>query len=321
MSQAFHNIEVASQRSGLSTHVIRAWERRYRAVEPSRTAAQHRLYSDEQIERLVLLNDITRSGHRIGNVATMQTDELRKLQQETKFAVAREGGLASPSQQRRKPAKPTTPVKRLLDQCLACVQQFDASALERVLEDALLQLGSQGTLQLLIAPLAQQIGVMWREGSITSAHEHFATSVIQVFLAHAARAFAASEAAPVLIVATPTGQLHELGALLVGASAANLGWRVIYLGASLPAAEIAGAARQNGALAVALSLVYPEDDPKLEQELLSLRSMMPAKSALVIGGRAMEAYKKAVDKVTSHQAKNLSDLNTILDALRKPATK
>ena len=78
-----------------------------------------------------------------------------------------------------------------------------------------------------------------------------------------------------LVVATPAGQIHELGALLVGAAAANLGWHVTYLGASLPAAEIAGAARQNRARAVALSLVYPEDDPRLEGELTRLRESLP----------------------------------------------
>src|SRR3954453_16918076 len=86
-----------------------------------------------------------------------------------------------------------------------------------------------------------------------------------------------------LVVATPNGQLHELGALLASAAASNLGWLVTYLGASLPAAEIAGAARQNQARAVALSLVYPEDDQKLEGELFRLRESLPAEVTLLVG--------------------------------------
>ena len=61
-----------------------------------------------------------------------------------------------------------------------------------------------------------------------------------------------------------------------GPTAANLGWQVTYLGASLPAAEIAGAAQQRRARAVALSLVYPEDDPRLAGELTRLRESLPA---------------------------------------------
>ncbi len=274
-----------------------------------------------------MLNELTGAGYRIGNVAALSAEELRKLWQAHQVTPVQNGSerenanAGALPKRRTGTKKPMAAAKQILDRCLSSVQQFDAPALEQQFEAASVQLGFQGTLQLVIAPLAQQIGVLWREGTLTSAHEHFATSVVRLFLAHAARGFATSEISPVLIVATPTGQLHELGALLVGASATNLGWRVIYLGASLAAAEIAGAALQNSARAVALSLVYPEDDPALEQELLLLRHYLPPESAIIIGGRALEAFQKTVDKVTSLQAHSLSDLNLILDGLRKPIQK
>ena len=122
-----------------------------------------------------------------------------------------------------------------------------------------------------------------------------------------------------LVVATPAGQIHELGALLVGAAAANVGWHVTYLGASLPAAEIAGAARQNRARAVALSLVYPEDDPRLEGELTRLHDSLPAEVTLLVGGRAMPAYRAALEKIDATPLEDLTHLCATLDELRKPA--
>ena len=178
-----------------------------------------------------------------------------------------------------------------------------------------------GLLQRVIAPLAQTIGELWRDGSITAAHEHFASAVIRIFLGHAAKPFAGSDSAPVLIVGTPAGQIHELGALLVSAAAANLGWHVTYLGASLPAAEIAGAARQNRARAVALSLVYPEDDPRLEGEISRLRESLPTEVTLLVGGRAMPAYREALDKIGATQIKDLAHFCSTLDELRKPQKK
>jgi methylmalonyl-CoA mutase cobalamin-binding subunit len=65
--------------------------------------------------------------------------------------------------------------------------------------------------------------------------------------------------------------MHKPGALIVATIAASDGWRVTYLGPSLPAEEIAGAAHQNRARAVALSLVYPGDDPFLRGELLKFQ--------------------------------------------------
>ena len=100
-----------------------------------------------------------------------------------------------------------------------------------------------------------------------------------------------------------------------------LGWHVTYLGASLPAAEIAGAARQNRARAVALSLVYPEDDPRLEGELTLLRELLPPEVALLTGGRAMPAYLDAIEKIGAVQMKDLSNLSSTLDDLRKPSKK
>ncbi len=311
MTEAHQAIKVVARRTGLSAHVIRIWEKRYGAVEPKRTGTNRRLYSDEQIERLSLLRDITQNGHSIGNIAKLPTEKLRELSRESNG----EKGHAP----RALTAPPAAPA--FLDECVAAVKSLDARALEDTLKRAETELGALGLLQRVVAPLAQIIGDLWRDGAITAAHEHFASAVIRIFLGHAARPFAGLDSAPVLIIATPAGQIHELGALIVGASAANLGWHVTYLGASLPAAEIAGAARQSRARAVALSLVYPEDDPRLEGELTRLRESLPPEVMLLVGGRAMPAYHDVLEKIGATQVSDLSQLSAALDDLRKPARK
>lgn len=308
MADAHHPIKVVVRRTGLSAHVIRIWEKRYGAVRPQRTGTNRRLYSEEQIERLSLLRDVTSAGHSIGPVAGLPLAKLRALAAETQ---------ASP---RRRPQESKAPgAVTLFDECVAAVKHLDVGALEGALRRGAVELGGQGLLQRVIAPLAQTIGDLWRDGVITAAHEHFASAVIRIFLGHAAKPFAGSDESPVLVVATPTGQLHELGALLVGAAAANLGWHVTYLGASLPAAEIAGAVRQNRARAVALSVVYPEDDPRLDGELARLREMLPREVALLAGGRAAPAYRGSLEKAGALLMKDLSHLCATLDDLRRPA--
>ncbi len=311
MADAHHAIKAVARRTGLSAHVIRIWEKRYGAVEPERTETNRRLYSDEQIERLVLLRDITQAGHSIGNVAKLPTAKLRKLAAESPGETGRpaqliNGVIATPS---------------YLDECIAAVKSLDSRALEKVLERAVTVLGSQGLLQHVVAPLAQNLGELWRDGIITAAHEHLASVVLRVFLGQAAKPFAGTENGPVLMVATPAGQLHELGALLVAAAAANMGWHVIYLGASLPAPEIAGAAKVSNARAVALSLVYPEDDSRLEGELKRLRQFLPAEVSLIAGGRAMPGYGAVLEEIGALQIKDLSHLCSTLDDLRKPTKK
>jgi DNA-binding transcriptional MerR regulator/methylmalonyl-CoA mutase cobalamin-binding subunit len=307
MPDAQYPIQLVSRLTGLSAHVIRIWEQRYRAVEPHRTPTNRRLYSQRDIDRLNLLREVTHAGHSIGQIAQLPTDKLGKL-------VA----ASSRSQAPARALAPAPSAGSFIDEGVAAIKTLDAHALDETLKRGATVLGALGLLQHVVAPLTQTIGDLWRQGTLTAAHEHFATAVIRVFLGNAAKPFGPMDHAPVLVVATPTGQVHELGALLVGATAANLGWRVTYLGASLPAAEIAGAAQQRQARVVALSLVYPEDDPDLASELARLRDCLPAEIRLLAGGRAMPAYRDALEKVGALPIENLAQLGSTLDDLRKP---
>lgn len=64
---------------GVSTHALRAWERRYGTVEPHRTPGGSRLYDAQQIDRLKTLKELTDFGHSIGEVARMTLEELKRL--------------------------------------------------------------------------------------------------------------------------------------------------------------------------------------------------------------------------------------------------
>ena len=103
--------------------------------------------------------------------------------------------------------------------------------------------------------------------------------------------------------------------------AANLGWKVTYLGASLPAAEIAGAARQMSARAVALSMVYPEDDASVARELDLLRELLPKEIGLIAGGRAVKGYGEVLAKIGAVVVQDLPQLGVALDRMRSGAGK
>jgi DNA-binding transcriptional MerR regulator/methylmalonyl-CoA mutase cobalamin-binding subunit len=311
MNEAQYPIRLVARLTGLSAHVIRIWEQRYRAVEPHRTPTKRRLYSQRDIDRLSLLRDVTHAGHSIGQVAQLTADKLGKL---VACAANLEASVARALVQ-------APPTGLFLDECVAAIKSLDAHALDAALNRAATVLGAQGLLQRVVAPLTQTLGDLWRDGTLTCAQEHFASAALRVFLGKVAKPFGAMDHAPVLVVATPAGQVHELGALLVGAATANLGWQVTYLGASLPAAEIAGAARQRQARAVALSLVHPDDDPRLDGELTLLRESLPGEVKLLAGGRAMPAYREALEKIGALPIENLTQLGTTLDELRKPASK
>ncbi|MEQ9569536.1 MAG: MerR family transcriptional regulator, partial [Longimicrobiales bacterium] len=86
--EARHPIRVVASRTGLTPTLLRAWERRYGVVEPGRSDGGQRLYSDDDIERLVLLKRATDAGRAIRLVADLTVDELRDLVQEDRSARA-----------------------------------------------------------------------------------------------------------------------------------------------------------------------------------------------------------------------------------------
>lgn len=306
MTEVQHSIKVAARRCGLTTHVIRVWERRYDAVSPDRTDTNRRLYSEEEIERLNLLRLATETGHSIGTVARLPTEQLRKLVEES---------LPAATPARKATARSSTDV---VDAAVNAARSLSAAELEDILSRAAVAYGHHGLLENVVSPFAVKVGDLWREGVITAAHEHFASAVIRNFLIRNSKPYALNGNTPVLVVGTPAGQLHEIGAVMAAAAANDMGWRVIYLGTSLPAVEIAGATIQNKARAVALSLVFPGDDPNLPAELENLRRLLPAEMKIIAGGRAAESYGPTLRKIGALQSKELRDFYPILERLRMP---
>jgi methylmalonyl-CoA mutase cobalamin-binding subunit len=121
---------------------------------------------------------------------------------------------------------------------------------------------------------------------------------------------------PAVVVATPSGQHHEIGAMLAAAAAAAEGWRVVYLGPNLPAESIATAAEKTGARAVALSLVYPPDDPNVVRELRALRRMLPEEVTIVLGGQSAPSYRAELDGIGALWLPDAPSLRSALDLIR-----
>lgn len=69
-------ISTVSRLTGISVHTIRAWEKRYGVVTPTRTESDRRLYSREDIRRLTLLKTLVDQEHGIGTIAPLSTDQL-----------------------------------------------------------------------------------------------------------------------------------------------------------------------------------------------------------------------------------------------------
>ena len=310
-----HSINIAAKRSGLTPHVIRVWERRYGAVAPVRTDTNRRQYSDEEIERLVLLKRGTDAGYKISSIAPLSTDNLVELLAKDQQTEVRESPTTPPNHHEAQ-----TRAAPLIATCMEACRALDQRQLEETLTQAALSLGHQGMICHVVSPLAVLLGKEWESGNITAAHEHFASAIIKVFLTNISKPFTIPETSPRLVVATPSGQIHELGAIIAMAIATSAGWNVTYLGTNLPATELAGACKQENAQALALSIVYPSDDPALPGELERLHSFLGKHTPIIVGGRAATSYRTVLSKLGAFQCGSIPDLLSVLHDLRGDST-
>ena len=165
-------------------------------------------------------------------------------------------------------------------------------------------------------PLMEAIGRSWQDGMLRVAHEHLATALVRSFIGALKDVGIPPEGSPEMIVATPSGTHHEIGALMVSVLAASDGWKVTYLGPDLPAEDIAAAARSRGAKVVALSIVYPVDDPQLGRELRRLGNQLEDDVTLFVGGASVNGYREVLDEIGASVTVDVSILREELKELR-----
>jgi len=308
-------ISTVSKRSGVKAELVRAWERRYQAVAPTRTAGGHRVYTDQDIARLKLLNQATRDGHSISRIARYSLDELRKLLHTEEAATPAKRPLLLPGNDIKSLAE------AYIQKCYAEVTAFDARTLESLFENAIVELGIQNFIEDLLDPLLTLIGERWKTGELRPVHEHMASSIIRSLTYILRNNTPCSPTAPRMVVTTPLGQLHELGALLAAIIAELKGWQVTYLGPNLPAEEIAAAVKFTDAAAVTISISFSSDDHVVQKELRRLRKLLGYEIALIVGGRAAPYYETVLNEVGVVKIESLAHFRRYLDGLENQKDK
>lgn len=312
-----HTIRVVARRTGLTPATLRAWERRYNAVQPARSDTERRLYRDADIERLRLMRALAAQGHSVGQLAELSTTELMDLEQVEAVSATGAGNVAA-SSARGASAPTATETAAVLASCERAVMMLDAAELYRLLIRSMVELGPDNFINQTAVPLCHRIGFLWERGKLTVSHEHVASVALRQALDFLFDKLRDGTAGPHLVSTTPAGERHEFGAMMAGIVARSAGWAVTYLGPDLPAADVAAAVRQSGARVVALSIVSVFDSRGIEGELLQLREAVGPRVAIIAGGAAAESYAEALSEIGAHRLEEFVSLRSLLTRLGDP---
>ncbi len=231
-----------ARRTGVRPELLRAWERRYGLLDPVRSPGGYRLYTGADERRIHAMNAALSRGISAGEAARMALEGRAESPEVESLAVALT-------------AYDDVGAHAALDRLLATL------TVETVLRDSIL-------------PTLRELGILWRQGELSIAQEHFASNLLRGRLLGLARGWDRGAGKRALL-ACPAGELHDLSLIAFGLALREHGWRITYLGADTPLATIDEAAK---ALQPDLVVVASVDDSKLaacEMELRELAGRFP----------------------------------------------
>jgi DNA-binding transcriptional MerR regulator len=268
------SIGALSAATGIPVETIRTWERRYGFPRADRKPSGHRVYPLGTIPRLRRIAQAITAGHRAAEVVPASERSLEDL---LAAAVGMAPGTAAP-------LGPGSPARDPAD-LLAALRAFDAEPLKRSFQQDWARLGPLRFLQEQAAPFLTAVGDGWERGVLEVRHEHFGSAVLGDFLRSVRLPLDERATGPMAALATLPGELHGMGLQMCALVFGLAGWRTLILGVDTPVAQIAALAREAPLRAVALSCVIPRGRARTNP-LRTLRDMLPARVALLVGGAA-----------------------------------
>ena len=292
-----YSIRVASRLTGVSSDTLRMWERRYGFPKPVRNDSQVRVYTDADIERLVLVSRALKAGFRSGEVIHRDTEALRKLLVDTTRSAPED--------------EPYTPT---IDSLMARLIADDPQGLREGLRQSVARLGTKQFLTDVAAPLVEQVGTAWAAGRIAVRHEHLVSEVLSSKLRLLLSAYEDRPSGPVVLLATLSEEQHGLGLDMVALYLALEGATPRLLGVNTPPDQIAEAAVAFSAAVVGLSISEASDLKATEGHLRRVLSALPTHLEVWLGGR--NARKVTLRDARLRQVVTWQDLDAAVARLR-----
>lgn len=259
--------------SGIKAHTIRIWEKRYHLLDPERSDTNIRFYSNEDVRRILNVAMLVKNGYKISNVASFDD---AKLQSEV---LRQNKNLQDP--------------EKNMDHLMIHTLNMDLKGFELLLKNIISENGFSGTIQNIIFPFFERIGILWQAGSIYVTHEHFVSNLIRNHLIVEISKFDNQDADKSMLFFLHEDEMHELGLLYFNYLAASNGFRCIYLGQNVPFEDLAILLRNNEFNFICTSFIQAIERVTLEQYLLKL-SKVSNKHKILIAGRQLSIHKPSL---------------------------
>jgi len=199
-----------ARRTGVTVELLRAWEKRYGLLQPSRTNSGYRLYSPADEERIARMQRGLADGLAAAEAARAALEE----------PVLGGGNLSDAAAELR-----------------SALEVYGDATAQTALDVLLATFTFETVARDVMVPLLREIGERWERGEISVAQEHFASSLLRGRLMSIARGWDRG-VGPRAVLACAPAERHELMLIIFGIALRAQGWRITYLGADTPVESI-----------------------------------------------------------------------------------
>ncbi|MDN7242103.1 MerR family transcriptional regulator [Planococcus sp. N028] len=270
-----YNIKAAAKILDMPKVTIRSWETRYEAITPARTESGHRLYSDQNLEDLKWLKiQVQERGMKISQ-AVQQLHLSRK-----KFH--------SP------PADVTghndQPYDKQIQELYSAAAEMDTERFNYLLDLNFSLFHYRTVFFSIIVPLMVRIGDEWEKGTMTVAHEHLISHIVQQRFNQFFRVFPTSPDLPKTLALCPSGEHHQLGLLLFTLFLRENGFPVAYIGPDTPLEGLSDLIDKQNFKLLCISISNEKMQPVMESYIDTLAEANP-EMRFIVGGRTLAEPK------------------------------
>jgi methanogenic corrinoid protein MtbC1 len=294
--------------TGITTHTLRVWEKRYGTPHSQRLPSGHRRYPKEDVPRLRAIAKALESGYRASKVVSGTLEELQSLMGLKPFI---EPNSNSASTEEAK----VSSNEMLIERWVKGIHMYDDDSL---LQGFHQQWNKVGPLKFIVdcaGPLIERVGSGWETGELTIPHEHFATECLSSFMTSKWRQLNSRKEGWTAIMATLPGETHSLGLLMSTVVTSLSNAKIIYLGLNTPLKDIIATVNKNNAELLCISVSSGEKQYDPEDGLLQIRKELGKKIKIAAGGRGTPESLPGVQKMGDFQKFNdwLGDFENTLN--------
>ncbi len=207
--------------SGIKAHTIRMWEKRYGVLKPNRTDTNIRTYSVNGLQKILNIAFLNENGYKISRISNMSDDEVSQLVKRITTSKSN--------------------VNRAVQSMKVAMMNFDQPLFLKTYDGLLTNKTFRDIYREVFIPLLEQIGYLWQSNTITPAHEQFISNLIKqklfINIENLQKVQPLKED-KVFVLFLPEEEIHDIGLYYANYELLSHGYKVIFLGQSLPMEDL-----------------------------------------------------------------------------------